>query len=249
VGWIEWDHNAFYHRLLLRQIPVPCERALDVGCGAGTFAARLAGHAWQVDAADRSPVMIDAARAVVPGNVTCLLSDVMRDELAAEGYDAIFSISALHHLELEEALRRLAAALRPGGVLAVIALPRQDWPREIPVELVATAGYRLLGAAFAAARFASRGTWFALETDHDAMPVVLDPPLTTRAVRTTAMAVLPGARVRRLVYWRYLLTWTKPANPATPASAHLDLQPGRTSRGQCRAQFRRMQCRLKACSP
>jgi len=30
-----------------------------------------------------------------------------------------------------------------------------------------------------------------------------------------AAAVLPGARVRRLLFWRYLLTWTKPAGPGT----------------------------------
>lgn len=37
------------------------------------------------------------------------------------------------------------------------------------------------------------------------MPVVMDPPLTTRGVARQATAVLPGARVRRLLFWRYLL--------------------------------------------
>ena len=32
---LDWDHNAYYHRLLLRQMPQPCRRVLDVGCGAG----------------------------------------------------------------------------------------------------------------------------------------------------------------------------------------------------------------------
>jgi ubiquinone/menaquinone biosynthesis C-methylase UbiE len=34
----DWDHNAWYHRLLLRQVPARAERVLDVGCGAGTLA-------------------------------------------------------------------------------------------------------------------------------------------------------------------------------------------------------------------
>jgi hypothetical protein len=42
------------------------------------------------------------------------------------------------------------------------------------------------------------------------MPVNLSPTLTTREVAETAAALLPGARVRRLLFWRYLLTWRKP---------------------------------------
>ena len=33
----DWDHNAYYHGLLLRHLPRPCGRVLDVGCGAGSF--------------------------------------------------------------------------------------------------------------------------------------------------------------------------------------------------------------------
>ena len=214
VSGIDWDHSGFYHRRLLRQLPHRCARALDVGCGAGRFATKLAGRVEHVDALDRSPVMIDAARAVTPGNVTCLVGDFLRYEFADESYDAIFSLSALHHMPLEAALTRMAAALRPGGVLAAIALPRIDLPREIPIELVAAPGYRLLGLAFAAARQAGRGQWYQREFSHEAMPMVLDPPLTTRFVRISAASVLPGARVRRLVFWRYLLTWRKPTQPS-----------------------------------
>jgi|ERR1022692_1800999 2-polyprenyl-3-methyl-5-hydroxy-6-metoxy-1,4-benzoquinol methylase len=74
-------------------------------------------------------------------------------------YDAVVSVTALHHLPLGDALRRLSAALRPGGVLAAIALPQPDLPRELPVELLAAAGHRALGATFIALRTAGRGDW------------------------------------------------------------------------------------------
>lgn len=213
MGWvagINWDHNSFYHRFLLRQLPDPCVRVLDVGCGAGGFAVELARQAEQVDAIDRSPVMIDAAKQAVPGNVTCILGDVLEQPLPAGSYDAIVSISTLHHMPLDEVLPVLAEALRPGGVLAVVALPRADPVRELPVELVAAIGHRVLGVAFAVLRKFGRGDWHAPEPSHDVMPVVLDPPLTTRQVREQAVAILPGARVRRRVYWRYSLVWRKP---------------------------------------
>ncbi|WP_405159481.1 class I SAM-dependent methyltransferase [Nocardia sp. NBC_01499] len=212
MAGIEWQHNSFYHRFLLRQLPSPCARVLDVGCGAGAFAVELARHAEQVDAIDRSPVMIDAAKQATPGNVTCILGDVLEQSLPAASYDAIVSISTLHHMPLEKVLPVLAAALRPGGVLAVVALPRADLPRELPVELLAAAGHRALGVAFAVLRRLGRGNWHANEPSHDAMPVVLDPPLTTRQVRQQATTMLPGARVRRRVYWRYSLVWHRPAD-------------------------------------
>jgi 16S rRNA G1207 methylase RsmC len=50
AGVFDWDHNAYYHRLLLRQLPERCHRVLDVGCGTGSFATRLASRVEQVDA-------------------------------------------------------------------------------------------------------------------------------------------------------------------------------------------------------
>jgi trans-aconitate methyltransferase len=183
---------------------------LDVGCGAGSFATRLASRVEQVDAVDRSAAMIEVASRRTPDNVNCILADVLSDPLPAGPYDAIFSISALHHMPLQYALLRFATLLRPGGVLAVVALPRADPLRELPAEVVAAVGHRLLGAVFLAARSVRSNDWFAKDGTDAAMPVVLDPPLSTREVADQAGAVLHGVRVRRLVFWRYLLRWDRP---------------------------------------
>ena len=213
---LDWDHNAYYHRLLLRQLPQRCQRVLDVGCGAGSFAAQLAQRSKQVDAVDRSPAMIEEAKRRTPDNVNCVLADVLVDALPSTDYDAIFSISALHHMPLQDALRVLADALRPGGVLAAVALPRPDLRRELPTEIVAAVGHRLLGAVFVVKRLLGSDGGFAKDPDRDrsSMPVVTDPPLTTREVADLA-AALPGARVRRLLFWRYLLIWRKPITQGT----------------------------------
>jgi hypothetical protein len=42
------------------------------------------------------------------------------------------------------------------------------------------------------------------------MPVA-EPDLTVRQVRAEATRLLPGVRVRRLLFWRYLLLWRRPA--------------------------------------
>ena len=206
---IAWDHNAWYHRLLIRQVPSGAQRVLDVGCGAGALTRELARWVVRVDALDRDPGMVALARAGAPGNLTVLEADALTVDLPAGGYDAVLSLSSLHHLPTAPALVRMAGWLRPGGVLAAVALPRVDLPVDAPVEAAALVGHRVLGTAFLAGRRLTGRPLFAHTPDVRAMPM-RDPQLTTRQVREAAATVLPGVRVRRLVFWRYLLSWTKP---------------------------------------
>ena len=204
-----WDHNAFYQRLLLRQLRPGCRRVLEVGCGAGALAAELGRRVEWVDAIDRSPVMIDLAEQRVPGNVTCVLGDVLEYPLPEQEYDAIVSMTALHHVPLDAVLPVLARALRPGGVLAVVALPRFD-RRELGYELVAAVAQRVYALVFYLLRMVTRRPWFASEPSTEVMPKVMEPTLGTRDVRRIAVPLLPGVRVRRRLFWRYFLLWHKP---------------------------------------
>jgi SAM-dependent methyltransferase len=211
VAVTDWDHNRRYHRLLLRQVPAGAQRVLDVGCGAGALARSIAARVPRVDGVDRSPVMIGAARRSAPPNLGLHLGDALTVDLPLGAYDAVVSSAVLHHLPLAEALPRMAGWLRPGGVLAAVALPRRDLPRELPVEIAASATHHGLGVCFAAVRRLSGADLWRHEPTHADMPVA-DAVLTTREVRAEATRLLPGARVRRLLLWRYLLTWTKPGD-------------------------------------
>lgn len=202
-----WDHNAYHHRVVLRHLPPRLDRVLEVGCGTGELATKLAARARQVDAVDRDPSMIAAARASVPANVICLESDLMELQPQPEVYEAVVSLSTLHHLELEPALATLAHALRPGGRLVAIAHARLDLPREIPHFVAGRFWHFGLGAFFAATRHPLRRA--ALDQEDDEMPVRM-PTLTFREVRPLAHHALPGAEIQRIMPSRYLLTWHKP---------------------------------------
>jgi SAM-dependent methyltransferase len=205
---LAWDHNLRYHPLLLEQLPARMERVLEVGCGAGQLSCALAARAERVDALDRDPAMVSAARARVPGNVSVVLADVEQIPLPSTSYDAVVSVAVLHHLDLARALPRFADTLRPGGILAAVGLPRRDLGRELPVELAAAAVHHGCGL-LRLARRQPVGATFLRSPAHAAMPIA-DPDLTTREVRAVAGRLLPGASVRRLVLWRYLLVWRKP---------------------------------------
>src|SRR5450755_327581 len=77
VHALSWNHNTYYQPLVLSHLPDRCDRVLDVGCGRGDFAVRLADRAVYVDALDRSPVMIEESRRTVPGNVARRQADVL----------------------------------------------------------------------------------------------------------------------------------------------------------------------------
>src|SRR5262245_32983270 len=99
---VAWNHTTHYHDVLLRAVPRPCRRALEVGCGVGAFARELAARADVVDAIDRDVGVIARASEGAPTNVQFAVADFMR--FRGDGYDFVATLAALHHLPFAEAL-------------------------------------------------------------------------------------------------------------------------------------------------
>src|SRR2546423_4626655 len=117
-------HNDHYHNFLLRHLPPNCHDVLEVGCGTGGFARRLAERSERVLALDLSPEMIRIARerSAQFTNIDFQLADISDRPLPAYSFDCIATISTLHHVPIEEILLKMKAALKPGGVLLVLDL-------------------------------------------------------------------------------------------------------------------------------
>jgi hypothetical protein len=77
-------------------------------------------------------------------------------------------------------------------LLAAVALPRVDLPRELGVELAAAMAHAPLGVAVAALRPITGADLFRPEATRAAMPVA-EPDLTVREVRADPARLLPGA--------------------------------------------------------
>jgi 2-polyprenyl-3-methyl-5-hydroxy-6-metoxy-1,4-benzoquinol methylase len=193
-----WNHNIHYHRLLLAAMPDPCEAALDVGCGEGVLARRLRERAVRVVAIDSDHGCVELARGRDPGaTIDCREGDFMTEPLAPASFDFIVCVAALHHMDEEAALRRMRELLRPGGTLAVLDLPRPRYPAELARDALATLVHR--------AHQAATGYW------QSPAPTLTPARLSYPEIRRLAERVLPGARLRRHLLWRYSIVWSRPA--------------------------------------
>ncbi|MCE5238102.1 class I SAM-dependent methyltransferase [bacterium] len=102
-------------------------RLLDYGCGTGLVALALHPYVASVVAADNSEGMLDelSAKLEVAGldNVSARRLDLEQEDWTGEPFDVIVSSMALHHIrQAGVVVSRLAAALRPGGWLAIADL-------------------------------------------------------------------------------------------------------------------------------
>jgi 2-polyprenyl-3-methyl-5-hydroxy-6-metoxy-1,4-benzoquinol methylase len=105
---------------------------LDVGCGVGRWSLRLA-RRNHVVGVDLSPTMIDVARehAANAGHAARFeVGDVTTLDLGA-AFDVVLSVTVLQHVLaddlFEQAIRNLAAHLKPGGCMLLLEVaPRDD---------------------------------------------------------------------------------------------------------------------------
>ncbi|WP_159944183.1 MULTISPECIES: bifunctional 2-polyprenyl-6-hydroxyphenol methylase/3-demethylubiquinol 3-O-methyltransferase UbiG [unclassified Nocardiopsis] len=209
---LSWDHNSHYHGHLLRHLPPHRTRALDVGCGNGRFARVLASRGVRVDAIDPSPRMIEVARAGTPSRLPVDYRAVSLEEAdpAPEGYGFVSAVSSIHHMPFGPALERMAAALVPGGTLAVLGLYREESAVDTATGLAALGPQWAIGLGLRLGRALTRTPDVRALCAADETPV-RDPEMSLREITAEAAERLPGSRVRRLLFWRYSLVYTRPA--------------------------------------
>lgn len=202
-----WNHNNQYHRFLLQQMPARCREALDIGCGTGEFARLLAERADHVLGLDLSPRTIELARGRSTGrlNLDFESADVFAWRCEPERFDVIVSIATLHHMSMDAVLPRLKEALARGGTLLILDVYQQRFS-DLFVNLVATPANLFMQAFKNGRRSAVSAEARAAMQEHQAH----DSYLTLPQVRQVCQTFLPGARVRRHVFWRYSITWRKP---------------------------------------
>jgi SAM-dependent methyltransferase len=98
---------------------------LDFGCGAGDFLSELSETlpAWRLEGCDVSAGMLAEARKRLSAKTGRIkLWQIVDNRLPTRAYDVVTVVCVLHHILPEmwsSVLKNIAAALRPGGSLAI----------------------------------------------------------------------------------------------------------------------------------
>jgi ubiquinone/menaquinone biosynthesis C-methylase UbiE len=101
-------------------------KMLSIGCGTGQREVEFAKHVCfsAIDAFDIAPRAIDDARKTAQDkkltNCNFFLGDVYKDEWPPQHYDVVLFHSSLHHFrDINGLLRKVNAALKPGGLIII----------------------------------------------------------------------------------------------------------------------------------
>jgi SAM-dependent methyltransferase len=211
-----WNHNEHFHGWILRSLPARRRAALDVGCGTGVLAGKLAPHFARVTGIDPDAGMAAAASACLARDPRATIRHCGFEQFAAAAGDGeadlITMVAVLHHLDLDDALARIPRLLAPGGRLLVVGLARVNSLPDLAVDLISAAANPVMGLIRhpRPARPAEGPA-----AGQPVMPV-RDPATTLAEITAAARARLPGAAVRRRLFFRYTLRWDKPPVAAPP---------------------------------
>jgi SAM-dependent methyltransferase len=211
-----WNHNEHFHGWILGNLPARRRAAVDVGCGTGVLAGKLAPHFTRVTGIDADAGMAAAASARLAHDPRVSIRRCSFGQFAGAAGDGeadLITIGAvLHHLDLEDTLAWIPGLLAPGGRLLVVGLARVNSLPDLAVELLSAAANPVMGLI----KHPRPARPLAGSAAGQPVMPVKDPATTLAEITAAARARLPGATVRRRLFFRYTLRWDKPL--ATAAS-------------------------------
>jgi SAM-dependent methyltransferase len=199
-----WSHNDHFHGWILRRLPTRRRRALDVGCGAGLLLNRLCGRFDEVQGVDADAAMAAVSAERFAGDPSVSVRHARFEEVGGT-FDAITMVAVLHHLPLEAALRHAAELLEPGSRLLVVGLARVQTLTDLAWDLPSSLLNPLVGMVKH-----PQPVTAPVDDGGPVMPM-RDPTETFTEISRLAHEVLPGARIRRRMFFRYTVEWTRPA--------------------------------------
>jgi SAM-dependent methyltransferase len=192
-----WNHNSAYHRWICDIARIHSGSVLDVGCGEGLLVERLAPLSSLVTGIDPDPGAVARARLRLSAfeNVHIEQQGFLEYSSPPDSFDLVAFVASLHHMDAATALRRARLLVRHGGEIVVVGLAAN----KAPMDWVKS------GLQLPIVRFSS---WIHHE-NRDVEVLAARPNDSLAEIRAVADRELPGALIRRGLYYRYLLRWRR----------------------------------------
>lgn len=201
----KWNHNNHYYNFLLRKIGKRYGRSLEIGCGSGEFCKLLALRSNQVIGVDLSSRMIEKAKKNTSiSNISFINRDITECNFEKGSFDCIVSIATMHHLPYKTILENAKEWLKIGGIILILDLYKSDTPVDYLYSLIASP-LSILMRLIKNKRIKQtpeEAKYWREHSKHDKF-------MTIKEIKSIAEEVLPGAKVKRHLFWRYSLVWHK----------------------------------------
>jgi 2-polyprenyl-3-methyl-5-hydroxy-6-metoxy-1,4-benzoquinol methylase len=183
-----WNHNTAYHPWLVAIAAEHRGDVLDIGCGDGLLARRLAPVSRSVTGIDPDPAATGRAtdRLASHRHVTVTQGDFQDYQAGERRFDLISFVASLHHMDMRASLIKARDLLTPTGEIAVVGCAANKTVRDWVWSAMCVPAARI-------------GSWLHSETRNIGV-VVTDPEEGLDDIRRTVGEVLPGASVRRALY-------------------------------------------------
>lgn len=158
-----WNHNTAYHPWLVAIAAEHRGDVLDIGCGDGLLAQRLAPVSRSVMGIDPDPAAIARAidRLASHRHVSVSPQDFQDFRAGARSFDLVTFVASLHHMDLRASLIKARDLLTPTGEIAVVGCSANKTVRDWVWSALCVPGVRI-------------GSWLHSET-RDIGVVVTDP--------------------------------------------------------------------------
>ena len=142
-------------------------KAFEYGCGTGLLSFALQPYLGPITLADSSAGMLDVLKEKIAAsgasNMTPLKLDLIADPLPASRFDLLYTLLTLHHIhETDRVLHGFHALLKPGGLLCIADLDKEDGSFHVDSDFDGYNGFErgelnelILKAGFASVRFST----------------------------------------------------------------------------------------------
>jgi SAM-dependent methyltransferase len=196
--------------------------ALDVGCGTGLLAARLAGAGYRTVAVDPSEGMLEVLRARSP-EVEAVNASGGSLPFADASFDLVLTVATLHHIADAQAVRRTLSEMvrvaKPGGhVLVWDHNPRNPYWRPLMARVPQDTGEeRLVAEREVVDALEDAGARILLSEQLGLVPDFV-PPRLLRAAQAVERGVERTPLLRRLCAHNVVLAVRERAPAPSPSS-------------------------------
>ncbi|NLD17307.1 MAG: class I SAM-dependent methyltransferase [Tissierellia bacterium] len=193
-----WNHNVAYYDLIKKKVSNR-KKILDVGCGDGGLIKYLINPYNEIVGIDPSNDCIRKSINDVASdeNIKYYCTSFENYYPINEVYDSIIFVASIHHMDMENSIKKAKDLLNKDGILIIIGLYKPSTLLDWTIELL-----RVIPCSISSFLHKNK------PSEVIGIPTSYDFPQMSK-VRSIIRKNLPGAKLRLGLYYRFILTWTK----------------------------------------